>query len=203
MGGSREDRLQLRRIEGLALAAAAVAGAILTPGTVSGDSGRMLVTFFGLVSASILPTISLLVNSMTASGRSVKAIDELEQELQAAMDALFLLFGCVGVVVIGLVSLATQPADILTRVPYLTTDILPRLGQLVVVCASTFTVMRVGMIPGILRRSLSVRHRIALDEARRKTLEKAPDGRATRALFPTHPDFGKAVTFEDISKGAH
>lgn len=203
MGGSREDRLQLRRIDRLALAAAAVAGALLTPGTVSGDSGRMLVTFLGLVSASILPTISLLVNSMTASGRSVKAIDDLEAELQSSMDALFLLFGCVGAVVIGLVALATQPPAILTYVPYLTSEILPRLGQVVVVCASAFTVMRIGMIPGILRRSLAVRHRIAIDEARRKTLEKAPDGPAARAFFPTHPDFGKSVKLEDISPGAH
>jgi hypothetical protein len=185
------------------LAAAAVAGALLTPGTVSGDSGRMLVTFLGLVSASILPTISLLVNSMTASGRSVKAIDELEAELQASMDALFLLFGCVGAVVIGLVALATQPPTIFTRVPYLTSEVLPRFGQTIVVCASTFTVLRIGMIPGILRRSLAVRHRIAIDEARRKTLEKAPDAPSARALFPTHPDFGKTVNLSEISPGPH
>ncbi|MES3152553.1 hypothetical protein [Sphingomonas faeni] len=163
----------------------------------------MLVTFLGLVSASILPTISLLVNSMTASGRSVKAIDELESELQASMDALFLLFGCVGTVVIGLVALATQPPAIFTKVPYLTSEMLPRFGQVVVVAASTFTVLRIGMIPGILRRSLTVRHRIAVEEARRKTLEKAPDAPTTRAFFPTHPEFGKPVKLEDVSPGTH
>src|SRR3546814_54229 len=140
----------------------------------------------GLVAASILPTISLLVNSMTASGRSVKAVDELEHELQSAMDALFMLFGCVGIAVVALVSLATQPAAILTRIPYLTSEILPRLGQTVVVGASAITLMRIGTIPAILRRSLSVRHRIAIDEARRKTLEKAPEDRKSTRLNSSH-----------------
>src|SRR3546814_14248687 len=87
---------------------AVMAGGVLQPGTLSVESVRLLVTFLGLVAASILPTISLLVNSMTASGRSVKAVDELEHELQSAMDALFMLFGCVGIAVVALVSLATQ-----------------------------------------------------------------------------------------------
>src|SRR3546814_19420865 len=99
-----------------------IAGGVLTPGTLSGESVRLLVTFLGLVAASILPTISLLVNSMTASGRSVKAVDELEHELQSAMDALFMLFGCVGIAVVALVSIATQTAAILTRIPYLNSE---------------------------------------------------------------------------------
>jgi len=192
--------LQLRRIDTVASVAAFVAGALLTPGTLSGDSGRMLVTFLGLVSASILPTISLLVNSMTSSGRSVKAVDDLRRELQAAMDALFFLFGCVGIVVAGLVSLATTPPMILTYVPYLTTEILPRIGQSLIIGASMLTIMRIGMIPAILRRSLDVRHKIATEEARRKTLEKAPTAASTRTTFPTHPEFGKTVKFEDLTR---
>jgi hypothetical protein len=203
MGSRREDRLQLRRVDLFAIGTAAVLGGFLTPGTVSGDSGRMLVTFLGLVSASILPTISLLVSSMTANGRSVSAINDLEVELQAAMDALFLLFGCVGIVVVGLVALSTQPAAIMNRIPYLTTEILPRFGQMLVVCTSACIVMRIGMIPGILRRSLAIRHRIAIDEAKRKTIENAPDGIKTRAVFATHPDFGKSVNLEEISPGPH
>src|SRR3546814_1167466 len=116
------------------------------------------------------------------------------------MDALFMLFGCVGIAVVALVSLATQPAAILTRIPYLTSEILPRLGQTVVVGASAITLMRIGTIPAILRRSLSVRHRIAIDEARRKTLEKTPDATATRAAFATHSEFGKTVNPKDLTQ---
>jgi hypothetical protein len=172
-------------------------GGFLSPGTISGDAGRMLVTFLGLVSASILPTISLLVNGMTASGRSVKAIDELRQEFEGAMDALFLLFGCVGVVVGALVALTTPPPQMLEGVPYLTTQALPRAGQSIVVTASILILLRVGQIPAILRRSLAIRHRIATEEARRKTFENAPSGEETRGAFKTHPEFGKAITLEE------
>lgn len=183
--------------------ASLAAGIALSPGTISGDTGKTLATFLGLVSASILPTISLLINSMTASGRSVKALDELEHEIQIAMDALFLLFGCVAVVIGALVALAVRPPAILTHVPYVTTDVLPRVGQGIVLLFSTVILVRAGQIPGILRRSLAVRHKIAVDEARRKTLEKAPTAAAARASFATHPDFGKSVPFEQPSSREH
>lgn len=180
-----------------------VAGLAISPGTITGDAGRMLVTFLGLVSASILPTISLLVSSMTASGRSVMALDELEAELQNAIDALFLLFGCVAVVVGALVALTIPSPPLLARIPYVTTEILPRTGQMIVIGFSWLTLLRVGQIPAILRRSLSIRHGIAVDEARRKTLEKAPTSAATKASFTNHPDFGKSVNLEDVAGREH
>jgi uncharacterized protein YacL len=185
------------------LPASLAAGIALSPGTISGDTGKTLATFLGLVSASILPTISLLINSMTASGRSVKAIDELEREIQIAMDALFLLFGCVAVVIGALVALAIKPPALLTHMPYITSDILPRSGQGLVLLFSTIILLRVGQIPGILRRSLAVRHKIAVDEARRKTIEKAPTAAAARASFATHPEFGKSVPFDPPSSREH
>ena len=172
----------------------------MSPGTIVGDTSRMLVTFLGLVAASILPTISLLVNSMTASGRSVLAIDELNAELQAAMDALFLIFGCAAVAVGALVALSTPPPPLLTRVPYLATEILPRAGQAIVIVFSMVTALRTGQIPAILRRSLAVRHKIAAEEARRKTLEKGPTPASVRAAFATHPDFGKTVDLQDVPR---
>lgn len=183
--------------------AALAAGVALSPNAITADAGRMLVTFLGLVSASILPAISLLINSMTASGRSVMALDELEGELQAAIDGLLLLFGCVAVVVGALVALATPPAAILANVPYLTTQILPRLGQGTVVVFSAIILIRVGQIPAILRRSLVVRHKIAVEEARRKTLEKAPAAGASQQMFATHPDFGQSVHLDDLPGKGH
>lgn len=182
------------------MAAALTAGAALSPGLITGDTGKMLATFLGLVSASILPTISLLVNSMTANGRSVLAINELNDELQAAMDALFLLFGCIAVVVAALVALATPAPAILTKFPIVTDEVLPRIGQAIVAFFSAITLLRVGHLPAILRRSLNVRHKIAVEEARRKTLERAPTPEEARAAFPTHPEFGKAVKLEDMAR---
>ncbi|MDR7058769.1 MULTISPECIES: hypothetical protein [unclassified Sphingopyxis] len=176
-----------------------VAGLVLAPGAITADAGRMLVTFLGLVSASILPTVSLLINSMTASGRSVMALDELESELHAAMDGLLLLFGCVAVVVAALVALATPPGELFTKVPYLTSQILPRSGQATVVVFSAIILSRVGQIPAVLRRSLIVRHKIAVEEARRKTLEKAPAAGSGQQMFATHPDFGKSVRLDELT----
>jgi hypothetical protein len=159
----------------------------------------MLVTFLGLVSASILPTISLLVNSMTANGRSVLAINRLQAELQAAMDALFLLFGSVGVAVWALMSLSLAPPALLDRIPFLTTEILPRLGQMFVVAPVALILLRAGQIPGILRRSLAVRHEIATEEAKKKLSDKAPGAESVRQSFTSHPDFGKSVSLDELA----
>lgn len=198
MGRSRKDRLSFRRLEKLALLAALAGGAALTPGTISGDAGRTLTTFLGLISASILPTISLLVNSMTASGRSVQSINRLENELEAAMDALFLLFGCVGVAVAALVALTIQPATFLVEIPYLTTEFLPRCGQAFVVGATTLMLLRIGQIPGILRRSLQIRRDIAVEEARNKLEKNAPESGSMRKSYASHDEFGKVVSLQDL-----
>jgi hypothetical protein len=200
MGRRRENRLQLRRLEYVTLAAAVVLGAAATPGIFAGDAGRLLVTFLGLVAASILPTISVILGSMTASGRSVKSIDELQVELSAAMDALFLLFGLVGLSVVALVALSIPtPAQVLA-LPF-AGEALCHAGQGVVLASAALILTRAGQIPGILRRSLGIRHRIAVDEARRQILENAAKTGSPGEIFPAHPDFGKSIKLADLSKG--
>lgn len=189
--------MSLRVTDTLVLLAGIAAGAALEPGTITGDAGRVLVTFLGLVSASILPTVTLLVNSMSSSGRSVQSIERLDEELGAAIDALFLLFGCVAIAIGALVSLSIAPADFLKRVPHLTTDILPRAGQAFLVGSCGLIVWRMGQIPAILRRALTIRKEIAVDEAKRKVTERAPNAEALKDAFATHPDFGKVVTLPD------
>jgi hypothetical protein len=135
---------------------------------------------------------------MTTSGRSVYAINKLEEELEAAMDALFFLFGCVGVAFAALVCLSFNPPAFLNAVPFLTSEILPRLGQTLVVTATGMVIWRAGQIPGILRRSLKVRHEIALNEARSKLESKAPSADDVKKSFPTHPEFAKVVSLQDL-----
>lgn len=198
MGQRRENRLSLRRLDKVTLAAALIAGAALPPASIASDSRTLFVTFLGLISASILPTISLLLGSMTASGRSVLAINKLQAQLEAALDALFFLFGCAAIAVASLVALSLPPPAILTRVPYLTSEILPRAGQMMLVTATAMIVLRAGQIPGILRQSLRVRHEIAVAEARLKTAENAPNSDDVRKAFSTHPDFGKVVSVDEL-----
>lgn len=179
---------------------ALAAGAALTPGTVSGDAGRILATFLGLFAASLLPTITLLINSMTTSGRSVWALNELEKEVHAAMDALFFCFACIGIAIAALLALSIEAPIILKRVPYLTTQIMPRSGQAFVVCASTLVIWRSGQIPAILRRTLAVRHKAALEEARAKLDASVPDAATIRQGFAPHADHGKVVSLQDLQE---
>ncbi|WFR96528.1 hypothetical protein [Rhizobium tumorigenes] len=158
----------------------------------------MLVTILGLFAASILPTVSLLINSMSAAGRSVHAVNQLQKELQAAIDALFFIFGCVIVAVGALLSLLIEPAAFMTRVPYLTSEILPRAGQAIVCAATGLVIWRAGQIPAILRRSLKVRYEIAVSEARSKVDANVPAASQTKQAFATHPDFGKVVSLQEL-----
>lgn len=192
--------MSIRLKDLLVLVAGFTAGAAVAPGTVSGEAGRLLAIFLGLVSASLLPTITLLVNSMTGNGRSVHSIERLERELQSAMDALFLLFGLVAVAVGALVALAIPSPPQLRAIPYLTTDFLPRTGQGIVCASTTMIIWRAGQIPAILRRSLEIRREIAVEEARRKLFDLAPNGESVRESFRTHSDFGQVVSLQDLQR---
>lgn len=192
--------MQIRRLELLGLGAGLGVGAALTPAVLNGDPARLLTTFLGLVSASILPTISLILGSMTTGGRSVAAINSLERELRLAMDTLFLLLGSVGMIFAAIFLLGLPPPHRLERLPYLTTEVLPRFGQSIVAGGTALILMRAGQIPAILRRSLSIRHEIAVDEAKKKTLENASRVPETKALFGHDPNFGKKVSLEEVRR---
>lgn len=199
MVSAGENRLQLRPLEKFIVPLAAIAGASMMPGALDGDAGRMLVIFLGLVSTSILPTVTLLVNSMSGGGRSVKAVEDLERELTIAMDAMFLLFGCVAIVVAALIALAIPTPWPLSAWTLLSAEILPRGGQAIVAGATAFVAMRLGQIPAILRKALSIRHRSAIDEAKRTVAENAPAPEQVRSAFKRHPDFGKTVPIKKVT----
>lgn len=173
-------------------------GAALSPAALHGDPARLLTTFLGLVSASILPTISLILGSMTTGGRSVAAINRLQTELALAMDALFLLLGSVGVIFAAVFLLGMAPPAVLEPIPYLTDQILPRFGQSLVVGGTALILMRAGQIPTILRRSLVIRHEIAVDEAKKKTIENAAKVPDVKTMFARDPDFGTSVRLSDL-----
>lgn len=200
MGPGWKDRLHLRRLEWLICAAAFGGGAALDPGVIAGEAARLLVTFFGLVAAGILPTISLVIGGMTSSGRSVKALDELKSEMEVAMSALFVLFALVSIAVATLVALSLPQPSITHRIPFVG-EFYARFLQGFVVGISAVVVNRATHIPTILRRSLDVRYRIAVEEAKRKISENAPAPATIKEAFPTHPDFGKALRLSDLHRG--
>ncbi|WP_158014021.1 hypothetical protein [Sphingomonas sanxanigenens] len=175
-----------------------IAGAALAPATLNGDPGRLLSTFLGLISASILPTVSLIIASMSSGGRSVMAINSLQKELVSAIDALFFLLACVGIVFAALFSISIPTPALLTRIPYLSTEIFPRFGQSLVIGGSALIILRAWHVPAILRSALRIRHDIAVDEARKKTVENAAHSANTDKLFPRDSEFGKTINLSDL-----
>lgn len=197
MGGFRAHRLHIRRLELAAACGGFAAAAALPAGVLTGDAGRVLATFLGLVAASILPTISLIVGGLTPGGRSVKHLKDLADELQRTISALFAIFGMVAAAVATLV-LLTIPNPLIELLP-MGQSIPTRLAQGVIGALAVLTVAKSGTVPGAIRKSLQIRADLAVQDARRRLGEKAITA-APPAAFATREGFGRVRSVEDLSR---
>ena len=190
--------MHLRRVEWLTCSLAFLIGALLPPGVFGGEAGRLLTTFLGFVAASILPTISLIVGGMIVGGRSVQHLDDLGSELAATVDALFGVFGLIAVTVLILMTLS-MPSPFTGHMPADFQYMPTRFGQGLVGFAGLLAIARSGTIPGAIRKSLKLRTAIAVDEARKKTEEKAEAAKAkVRSGFATKEGFGRTSSLSDL-----
>lgn len=192
--------MHLRRLEWLTCLATFLICSLLPAGVFGGEAGRLLTTFLGFVAASILPTISLIVGGMVVGGRSVQHLDDLGVELASTVDALFGVFGLIALTVIILMTLAI-PMPFAESVPRELRAIPSHLGQGSVGFVLMLAIARSGTIPGAIRKSLKIRTAIAVDEARKKTNEKADAVKIkTRASFATKEGFGRTTRLDDLNK---
>lgn len=200
MGRCRENRLSLRWQRLAALIAGSATGAVLSPSLLTGDPSRMLVTFLGLVSASILPTVSLVIGSLSSSGRSVMKIDELAQELAQAIRSLFSILALVAAVVVLLMMIAMVP-EVSWRLPHSTVEVPDAarrcLQSLALLFAVAATIEAVA-IPRILARVLAIKKDIAIHEARKALTDKSPSEADIRQMFPTRDGYGKTVPLDNV-----
>ncbi|HEV2082655.1 MAG TPA: hypothetical protein VGR32_09405 [Brevundimonas sp.] len=175
-------------------------GASLPPGVFGGEAGRLLTTFLGFVTASILPTISLIVGGMVVGGQSVQHLDDLGKELSSTVDALFGVFGLIGLAVIILMTLAI-PTPASEYIPNVAKALPSRGGQGLVCFVGALAIARSGTVPGAIRRSLTLRTSIAVDDARKKTEERGDAAKAkVRAGFATKDGFGRTTKLADIQR---
>lgn len=160
----------------------------------------MLVTFLGLVAASILPTVSLVIGSLSSTGRSVQKIDELFHELSRAVRMLFSILGCIAMAVMLLAMIAILP-DIPWTIPWgaITVPDAARRGlqALALLCAAAAAVEAV-IIPRILMRILAIKRDIAVYEARKALTDAAPREADIRQIFTTKDGFGSSVPVERV-----
>lgn len=200
MGNRWEDRLRLRPLEWLTCSAAFLIGALLPPGVFGGEAGRLLTTFLGFVAASILPTISLIVGGMVVTGRSVQHLAALGAELTKTVDALFGVFGLIALSVLILMALA-MPMPFAEYVPDYFQLIPHRFGQGLVGFVGLLAIARSGTVPGAIRRSLTLRTKIAVDDARKRTYENADVVKAkARSGFKRKEGFGRTSSLADENK---
>nr|WP_313041026.1 hypothetical protein [Brevundimonas diminuta] len=189
--------MHLRPVEWLTGLGAFTIGALLPPGVFAGEAGRLLTTFLGLVAASILPTISLIVGGMVVGSRSVQHLGDLGSELGRTVDALFGIFGLIALTVIVLMALAIQ-TPFGDYIPPVLASAPSRIGQGFVAFLGMLIVSRSGAIPGAISKSLSLRTTIAVDEARKRTVEQADVAKVkTRSGFVTKEGFGRTTRLHD------
>lgn len=198
-----------------------MAGFLLPPNILAGDPGRLLVTFLGLVAASILPTISLMLTTMSASGRSVARLSALREELRSGVDALLYIFGFIAATALVLMMLSVggghgnyslaswvvaafkiqDMALILDSIPdpaSIAWYAVPAAAQAAAFSFVVVVIRKAGTIPGIIRRSLELRAEMAIEEARRQTLENAPAAGKTAEAFKNTEGFGQRVALSDL-----
>jgi len=197
MGRRRKDRLRFRRRDKVIVVAVGILCACLPVGIFDGDTGRILTIFLGLVSASILPTVSMMVGTMSGTGRSVAGIDQLNAELRDTIDILVAILGFVLVAVLGLLLGTINLPDM--QVPLLNTrysigldQAFLRLTNLMVGLAIALALSKFGRVPSSFRRALEIRHQIAVEEAKRRIEENAPSNASVSSMFATSPGFGQS-----------
>jgi hypothetical protein len=195
---------------------------LLPLGSFDGESGRLLTTFLGFFTAGVLPTISILIGSISAGGRSVKALNGVYNETKEAISALLGLFVLAGsaVTVLFMISLAwakvpvplvdgTAANVLKIFVPVVPSpaglsvdlsDIVMRIGQMFVCCLILEFIRRVLKLPAILDRALVGKHELALDEARRKLAENVPKEGDIKKRFGSSPEFGDVIRLDEKSK---
>jgi hypothetical protein len=196
MGRGWEDRLHLRRLEALACIVGFAVGAALPAGSLVGEPGRLLTTFFGLVAASILPTVSLIVGGMVTGSRSVKQLSELGDELERTVSALFAIFGLIAAAAVVLMALAV-PVPFGDRLPTRLQALPSIFAQGVIAVIAILVVVKSGTIPGAIRRSLELKTEMAVLEARKKTLDNANDA-GSKMAFKTREGFGRVKTLSEV-----
>jgi hypothetical protein len=204
MGREWENRLSFRGLIRLALAVGLASGAAIPPAMFSGEPVRMLVTFMGLVSASILPTVSLAIGSMSGTGRSVQKINELYADLRSTAAALFRTLVCVAFVFAALVAFAMTPVvDVHISqwgVSFEILDAARRFIQIIIFGGVVLSICEAYRIPQTFLKVLNIKRDIAMYEARKEIRENAPGEAEIKQIFPKKEGFGRAVSLEQIEK---
>lgn len=181
-----------------------VGAALLPRPVVSPDVVRLLVTFLGLLAAGVLPSITLVLNSMVATGKSVQRINELYAELRAAIHQLYAVFAWVLISFFSLLLLTALPEFTYVLVMLEREVDLHALASAVLVAAAAASFVGATLkglaIPRILDRALVLRAEIAQASAIEEVQTRAPKEADVRKHFAKHPNHGRRTSVGDLPR---
>lgn len=175
----------------------------IEPAAVGVGGASMVITFFGLLAAGIVPAMSLLVGVQTSPTKSVVRLNNLKASLT---DTLWRLGGVLATVILGSFAIIFSqmpfpspavPAEVLDALPShihgLLNSPLQRLF-LAVACVCLFLSLdRLRIVFSTFKAVLNARFEIAVEEAGRTLTEKAESSVSIEAVFPQSPKFGRRV----------
>lgn len=168
-------------------------GFLLGRDVLSQDAVRVLLVGLGFVAASILPTVTLLVNGLTSTGRSVMAVNELHCELVGTVRRLFdVLKLAVGSVLLLLPFPYSELLRTFSIGPISVVDPIGKLFSALAVICVVLMVFALREIPAAIYRSLELRKSIAIDEARQRNADRIGQVDAS-VVFHTQEGFGDKV----------
>ena len=179
-------------------------GLVLPTSTLSSGLDSLLVTFFGLLSASILPAISLLVGNVASPTYSLAKLEELEVQTKSLVKKLF---STLGVVIAGgalvMVAAAGLPSiPIPAWLPKWCTHLQEapeRLTQGVVFACFAISIDRLRVVSMAFQTVLKARFDLAKMETITRLKKAFPGSEEVRATFPTSEKFGSRVEV-DVSR---
>lgn len=202
MGAAGSNRLSFRRLTGVVPPLVGLLGLFLPVGTISGEPTRLLVTFLGIISASILPTTSLVVGAISSDGRSVFGLKSLFDELRQAVAYLLVILALAGLSVISLLLHALPiNGSVYISVSSMTlnlTEIFRQVAQATALYVCAVTAIYALGIYRILTRVLKIKYDIARHSAVERVGKQLPTNQVLKTNFKNPDGFGKR---RDLSVG--
>jgi len=173
-------------------------GLALPLGSVSGAKGGLLVTFFGLMAAGIIPAMSLLVANTLSPSFSVKRLDELESEVSVLLSKLgqtlgFVIAGSVLVIVAQFDMPVLPPRIFDLTIPEWVRPIAEQLVQAGAFACFIFALDRLRVVNSAFTSVFRQRYEIARKEGEARTKRNGRQLGGAREYFPKPDHFGETV----------
>lgn len=164
----------------------------------SEESAVLIVTFFGLVAAGLLPAMSLVVGDTLTGARSVAKLLTLKQDIDDLLRQMLRLLAILMVgAIVTVLKLLEWPAfpDVIRgmQVPDWADEVPARVVQAAIFVCVLLSLNRTRVIAVAFKTVLNARFEMALADSRQRLEEKTPSSDDVASTFKTPEGFGAKV----------